>query len=193
MNRRNRHPVTLTKFTETGAALAQLNAQGYVDIAAALHLIAEGLAEPEHFYVRMDNFPRKRFEGVSLSLEGSLAAHKLEQQLTPVAGLSDTRQFTTGPELADSRRVVTGDYLKRLGKDGLSQLDRRFAGGWCPDMPLQVTEVIDIPLPRIKTTSRRKTALKLAGKIGPVDPRFDHKAFMDKMWDETEPDRTEGP
>lgn len=192
MNQHSQNPMILTQFTETGAALAQLNIQGYVDIAAARHLIAEGLAEPGRICARMKTFPSKIFEGVSLTLAGGIAAGRLEQQMTPVAGLSDTPQFITGPELADSQRVVTSGYLKWLGKDGLPQLDRQFARGWCPDMPRDVTEVIEIALPRIKM-SRRITALKLADKIGSIDPDFDRKAFMDKMWGEPKPDRTEDP
>lgn len=188
-----RSPVgILTQFTETGAALAQLNIQGYVDIAAARHLIDEGLAEPERIHARMGTFPSKIFEGISLTLAGGMATGQLEQQLAPVAGLSETPQFTTGPELADSQRVVTSSYLKWLAKDHLSQLERQFARGWCPDMPREETEVIDIPLPRVKI-SRRRASLKLADKIGPVDPGFDHKAFMDEMWGEPKPDRPEAP
>lgn len=163
MNQHSQNPITLTQFTETGAALAQLNTRGYVDTAAARHLIAAGLAEPERIHARMGTFPSKIFEGIGLTLAGGMAAGKLEQQLAPVAGLSETPQFTTGPELADSQRVVTSSYLKWLAKDHLSQLERQFARGWCPDMPGEDTEVIDIPLPRLKM-SRRKLARKRAGK-----------------------------
>lgn len=183
MNHRHQHPMTLTKFTETGAALMQLNIQGYVDIETARHLIAEELAEPQFIRVEMRTFPSKAFEGIGLTLEGSLATHRLDQQTDPLSGLSDTRSFITGPELADSQRVVTSGYLRWLGKDGLSQLDRQFARGWCFGMPKAPTEVIDLPLPLLKT-SRRKTARKLANQIGPVDPEFDHKAFMDELWGE---------
>lgn len=112
-----------------------------------------------------------------------LATHRLDQQAAPLSGLSDTRHSITGPELADSQRVVSSGYLRWLGEDGLSQLVRSFARGWCPGMPKEPTETIDLPLPLLKT-SRRKTARKLARKIGPVDPEFDHKAFMDEQWGE---------
>ncbi|OWV37149.1 hypothetical protein [Mameliella alba] len=65
----------------------------------------------------------------------------------------------------------------------MSQLDRSFARGWCPDMPNEPTEIIEIPLPLLRT-SRRKAARNPADKIGPVDPEFDHKAFMDELWGE---------
>ncbi|WP_226783302.1 hypothetical protein [Oceaniglobus trochenteri] len=175
--------MNLTKFTETGEALTQLNIQGYVDTETARHLIAEGLAEPQRIRVEMRNFPCKDFEGIALTLEGSLAANKLDQQAAPLPGLSDTRHSIMGPELADSQRAVTIGYLRWLGEDGLSQLDRQFAWGWCPDMPNEPTEVIDLPLPLLRT-SRRKTARKPADKIGPVDSEFDQKAFMDELWGE---------
>lgn len=183
MNRRSQNSVTLSKFTETGAALTQLNIRGYVDIETARNLIAKGLAEPQRIRVEMGNFPCKGFEGIALTLDGSLAANKLDWQADPLSGLSDTRSFITGPELADSQRVVTSGYLRWLGKDGLPQLDRQFAWGWCPDMPNEPTEVIELPLPLLRT-SRRKAARKPADKIGPVDPDFDHKAFMDELWGE---------
>lgn len=92
-----------------------------------------------------------------------------------------SRSFTTGPELSDSERVVTCGYLGWLGKDALSQLDRQFAWGWCPEMPREATQVFEVPLPMLKT-SRRKVARRLATKIGPVDPDFDQKGFMDDLW-----------
>lgn len=183
MSQRSQHPMTLTQFTQTGAALTQLGIQGYVDIETARLLIAEKLAAPARIRVEMRNFPCKGFEGIALTLEGSLAANRLDQQAAPQSGMSETRSFSTGPELTDSQRVVTCSYLRWLGKDGLSQLDRQFAWGWCPDMPNEPTEIIDIPLPWLKT-SRRKAARKLAEKIGPVDPEFDQKAFMDELWGE---------
>lgn len=183
MNRRNPHPVTMTEFTETGAALMQLKIRGYVDIETARNLVAEELAEPQLIRVEMGTFPSKEFEGIGLTLEGSLATNRLEQRAAPLSGLSNTRHSITGPELAGSQRVVSGGYLRWLGEDGLSQLDRQFARGWCPDMPNEPTEVIDLPLPLLRT-SRRKAARKPADKIGPVDPEFDHKAFMDELWGE---------
>lgn len=183
MNRRSPRPVTMTEFTETGAALMQLSIRSYVDIETARHLIAEELAEPQFIRVEMRTFPSKAFEGIGLTLEGSLATHRLDQQTDRLSGLSDTRSFITGPELTDSQRVVTSGYLRWLGEDGLSQLDRSFARGWCPDMPNEPTEIIDLPLPLLKT-ARRKTARKLANQIGPVDPEFDQKAFMDELWGE---------
>lgn len=183
MNRRNPHPVTMIEFTETGAALMQLNIRGYVDIETARRLIAEELAEPQRIRVEMGTFPSKEFESIALTLDGSLAANKLDWQADPLSGLSDTRSFITGPELPDSQRVVSSDYLRWIGEDGLSQLDRQFARGWCPGMPKEPRETIDLPLPLLKT-SRRKTARKLANQIGPVDPEFDHKAFMDELWGE---------
>lgn len=175
------HSMTLTRLTETGQALMQMNSQGYVDIEAARHLVAEGLAEPQLIRVEMRNLPCKEFEGIGLTAEGSLAVNKLGQQMAPISGLSDSRSFTTGPELADSERVVTCGYVRWLGKDALSQLERQFAWGWCPDMPREPTQVFELSLPMLKT-SRRKMARALATKIGPVDPDFDQKGFMDELW-----------
>jgi hypothetical protein len=175
------HSMTLTRLTETGQALMQMNSRGYVDIEAARHLVAEGLAEPQLIRVEMRNLPCKEFEGIGLTAEGSLAVNKLGQQMAPISGLSDSRSFTTGPELADSERVVTCGYVRWLGKDALSQLERQFAWGWCPDMPREPTQVFELSLPMLKT-SRRKMARALATKIGPVDPDFDQKGFMDELW-----------
>ena len=58
---------------------------------------------------------------------------------------------------------------------------RRFAWGWCPEMPREPTQVFEVPLPMLKT-SRRKIARRLTAKIGPVDPDFDQKGFMDELW-----------
>lgn len=182
MDQPSQNLVTQTRLTETGTALTLLNAQGYVDIETARYLITKGLVEPERIRVEMGNFPCKVFEGIALTLEGNLATNRLEQQTAPVSGLSETRRFTTGPELADSQRVVTCIYLRWLADDGLCALDRRFAHGWCADMPAVPTEGINIPLPQLRT-SRRKIAGILKKKIGPVDPGFDQKAFMDEMWD----------
>lgn len=175
------HSMALTRLTETGQALMQLNSRGYVDIETARHLVAEGLAEPERIRVEIRHFPSREFEGIGLTLEGNMAANKLDEQAVPLPGLSDSRSFTTGPELCDSQRVVTCGYVGWLGKDGLSQLDRQFAWGWCPDIPREPTQVFEIPLPMIRT-SRRKMARTLANKIGPVDPNFDQKGFMDELW-----------
>jgi hypothetical protein len=75
MSQRSQHPMTLTQFTQTGAALTQLGIQGYVDIETARLLIAEKLAAPARIRVEMRNFPCKGFEGIALTLEG----HKTER------------------------------------------------------------------------------------------------------------------
>ena len=175
------HSMILTRLTPTGQALMQLNSRGYVDIDAAQHLVAAGLAEPERIRVEIRHLPSKEFEGICLTSEGSAAVKNLDQQMAPISGLSDSRSFATGPEPSDSERVVTCGYLGWLGKDALSQLDRRFAWGWCPEMPKEPTQVFEVPLHLLKT-SRRKIASRLAAKIGPVDPDFDQKGFMDDLW-----------
>lgn len=90
---------------------------------------------------------------------------------------------TPGIPSRDRSLPTASGYLTWLGEDGLSQLDRSFARGWRPGMPKEPTETIDLPLPLLKT-SRRKTARKLANQIGPVDPDFDQKGFMDELWGE---------
>lgn len=175
------HSMILTRLTKTGQALMQLNNRGYVDIDAARHLVAAGLAAPERIRVEIRHFPSREFEGIGLTPEGSAAVHRLLQQMAPMSGLSDSRSFTTGSELSDSERVVTCGYLGWLGKDALSQLDRRFAWGWCPEMSKEPTQVFEVPLPMLKT-SRRKIERRLATKIGSVDPDFDEKEFMDNLW-----------
>lgn len=177
------HSMTLTKLTKTGQGLMQMSSRGYVDIEAARHLVAAGLAEPQRIRVDMRDFPSKEFEGISLTPKGSVAANKLDQQMAPLSGLLGSRSFTTGPELSDSQRVVTCGYAEWLGKDGLSQLDRQFAWGWCSNMPKEPTQVFELPLPMLKTSSR-KMARALANPIRPVDPGFDQKAFMDELWGE---------
>ena len=175
------HSMILTKLTKTGQALMQLDSRGYVDIDAARHLVAAGLAEPERIRVEIRHLPSREFEGIGLTPEGSVAVKNLDPQMAPRSGLSDSRSFTTGHELPDSERVVTCGYLGWLGEDALSQLDRRFAWGWCPEMPREPTQVFEVPLPILKT-SRRKIARRLTAKIGPVDPDFDQKGFMDELW-----------
>lgn len=175
------HSMILTRLTKTGQALMQLNSRDYVDIDAARHLVAAGLAEPARIRVEIRHLPSREFEGIGLTSEGDAAMGNLAQQIAPIPGLSDSRSFTTGPELSDSERVVTCGYLGWLGKDALSQLDRRFAWGWCPEMPTEPTQVFEVPLPMLKT-SRRKIARRLTTKIGPVDPDFDQKGFMDALW-----------
>jgi len=177
------HSMILTRLTKTGQALMQLNSRGYVDMDAALHLVAAGLAEPERIRVEVRHLPSREFEGIGLTLEGNMAVIKLDEQAVPLPGLSDSRSFTAGPELSDSQRVVTCGYVGWLGEDALSQLDRRFAWGWCPEMPREPTQIFEAPLPMLRM-SRRKKARALATKIGPVDPEFDHKALMDKLWGE---------
>lgn len=181
MSKPLQHSMILTKLTETGQALMQLTSRGYVDINAARHLVAAGLAEPARILVEIPHLPSREFEGIGLTSEGSAAVENLAQQMASMSGLSDSRSFMTGPELSDSERVVTCGYLDWLGKDALSQLDRRFAWGWCPEMPREPTQVFEVPLPMLKT-SRRKIARRLATKIGPVDPDFDQKGFMDELW-----------
>lgn len=178
------HSMILTRLTETGQALMQLNSLGYVDIDAARHLVVAGLAVPERIRVGIRHLPSREFEGIGPTSEGSAAVEKLSRQMAPISGLSDSRPFTTGPELSDSERVVTCSYLGWLGKDALSQLDRRFAWGWCPEMPREPTQIFEVPLPMLRT-SRRKIARRLTAKIGPVDPDFDQKGFMDELWGET--------
>lgn len=175
------HSMILTRLTETGQALIQLNSRGYVDIDAARHLVAAGLAAPERIRVEIRHLPSREFEGIGLTLEGSMAVNKLDKQAVPLPGLSDSRSFTTGPELSDSQRVVTCGYVHWLGKDSLLQLDRRFVWGWCPEMPREPTQVFEVPLPMLRM-SHRKKARALAAKIGPVDPDFDQKGFMDELW-----------
>lgn len=175
------HSMILTRLTETGQALMQLNSRGYVDIDAARHLVAAGLAEPERIRIEIRHLPSREFEGICLTSEGSVAVENLGQQMAPMSELSDSRSFMTGPELSDSERVVTCGYLGWLGQDALSQLDRRFAWGWCAEMPKEFTQAFEVPLPQLKT-SRRKIARRLATKIGPVDPDFDEKGFMDDLW-----------
>ncbi|NIZ10971.1 hypothetical protein [Pseudooceanicola sp. HF7] len=177
------HSMILTRLTEIGQALMQLNSCGYVEIGAARHLVAAGLAAPERIRVEIRHLPSWEFEGIGLTLEGDAAVENLDQQMAPISGLSDSRPFTTGPELSDSKRVVTCDYLSCLGQDALSQLDRQFAWGWCPEMPREPTQVFEVSLPMLKA-SRRKIASRLATKIGPVDPDFDQKGFMDELWDD---------
>lgn len=183
MSQHHQHSMILTRLTETGQALMQLNSRGYIDIDAARHLVAAGLAEPERIRVEIRHLPSREFEGIVLTSEGSAAMKNLDWQMAPISGLSDSRSFTTGPELSDSERVVTCGYLGWLGKDALSQLDRRFAWGWCPKMPREATQVFEVPLPMLRT-SRRKIARRLTTKIGPVDPDFDQKGFMDELWDD---------
>ena len=48
-------------------------------------------------------------------------------------------------------------------------------------MPREPTQVFEVPLPMLKT-SRRKIARRLTAQIGPVDPDFDQKGFMDELW-----------
>lgn len=175
------HSMILTRLTETGQALMRLNSRGYIDIDAARHLVAAGLAAPERIRVEIPHPPPREFEGIGLTSKGIARVEKLAQQMASMLGLSDSRSFTTGPELSDSERVVTCGYLGWLGKDALSQLDRQFAWGWCPEMPREATQVFEVPLPMLKT-SRRKVARRLATKIGPVDPDFDQKGFMDDLW-----------
>lgn len=174
------HSMILTSLTETGQALMQLNSRGYVDIDAARHLVVAGLAAPERIRVEIPHLPSREFGGIGLTSEGNAAVENLVQQMAPISGLSGSRSFTTGPELSDSERVVTCGYLGWLGKDALSQLDRRFAWGWCPEMPKEPTQVFEVPLPMLRT-SRRKIARRLTTKIGPVDPDFDQKGFMDAL------------
>lgn len=181
MSQSRQHSMALTRLSETGHALLQLNSRGYVDVEAARHLVASGFAEPQRIRVEMHDFPCKEFEGISLTPEGSVAANKLDQQMAPLFGLSNSRSFTTGSELSDSERVVTCGYVSWLGKDALSQLDRQFAWGWCPEMPKEPTQIFELPLPMLRT-SRRKITRRLATKIGPVDPDFDQKGFMDELW-----------
>lgn len=177
------HSMILTRLTETGQALMQLNSCGYVDIGAARHLVAAGLAAPERIRVEIRHLPSREFEGIGLTSEGDAAVENLVQQMAPMSGLSDSRSFTTGPELSDSERVVTCGYLVWLGQDALSQLDRQFAWGWSTEMPREPTQAFEVSLPMLKT-SRRKIARRLAIKIGPVDPDFDQKGFMDELWGE---------
>ncbi|NIY95195.1 hypothetical protein HC022_02690 [Salipiger sp. HF18] len=57
------HSMILTRLTETGQALMQLNSRGYVDIEAARRLVAEGFAEPERIRVEIRHLNRAGFAG----------------------------------------------------------------------------------------------------------------------------------
>ena len=87
------HSMILTRLTETGQALMQLNSCGYVDIDAAQHLVAAGLAAPERIRVEIRHLPSREFEGISLTSEGNAAMENLNQQMAPISGLSDSRPF----------------------------------------------------------------------------------------------------
>lgn len=75
------HSMILTRLTKTGQALMQLNSRGYVDIDAARHLVAAGLAEPERIRVKIRHLPSREFEGIGLTSEGSVAVKNLDQQM----------------------------------------------------------------------------------------------------------------
>ena len=65
------HSMILTRLTETGQALMQLNSRGYVDIETARHLVAAGLAEPERIRVEIRHLPSREFESIGLTSEAS--------------------------------------------------------------------------------------------------------------------------
>ncbi len=97
------HSMILTRLTETGQALMQLNSCGYVDIETARHLVAAGLATPERIRVETPHLPSREFEGIGLTSEGSVAVKNLDWQMAPISGLSDIIFATVSREMLNIR------------------------------------------------------------------------------------------